>query len=229
MIDSGQNITADLDIEPLLSPISSPPSPFAYRANVSNYLPFTHLDDDKEAEDNNDHDDEKENEPQNIEVLTGQRNNRAWARTVPLPQGWTHTASDNKHNYPQGWNTRISNNNTAVVRNNRCLLARQLPTIFVTNHRWFFPKLRNFLEFMKTYELTLGIHSEIWEVKEKKQHQNKIEEALELEGVKYISNPRPDRRGGGAAITLIEGDFTLTKLEIGIPKGLEVVWGIVKP
>ena len=82
---------------------------------------------------------------------------------------------------------------------------------------------------MKTYELTLGLHSEIWEVKEKKQHQNKIDEALELEGVKYISNPRPDRRGGGAAITLIEGNFTLTKLDIGIPKGLEVVWGIVKP
>ena len=94
---------------------------------------------------------------------------------------------------------------------------------------FFFPKYRNFLELMKTYELILGLHSEVWEVKEKKQHLNKIEEALELEGVKYISNPRPNRRGGGAAITLIEGDFTLTKLDIGIPKRLEVVWGLVKP
>ena len=146
---SGKNITPDLDIEPLLSPVSSPPSPFAYRANISNYLPFTHLDDDKESEDNNDHDDEEENEPQNIEVLTGYRNNSGWALTTPLPQGWTHTASDNDHNDPQGWNTRISNNNTAVGRNNRCLLAKQLPTIFVTNHRSFFSKIP---QLSRTYE-----------------------------------------------------------------------------
>ena len=82
---------------------------------------------------------------------------------------------------------------------------------------------------MKTYNLTLGLHSEIWEVKEKREHQNKIEEALEMEGIKYISNPRPDRRGGGAAITLIEGEFTLTKLNVMIPKCLEVVWGLVRP
>ena len=82
---------------------------------------------------------------------------------------------------------------------------------------------------MKTLNLTLGLHSEIWEVKEKKTHQNKIEEALQLEGVNYISNPRPNRRGGGAAITLIEGEFTLTKLDVVIPKNLEVVWGLVRP
>ena len=50
-----------------------------------------------------------------------------------------------------------------------------------------------------------------------------------MEGIKHISNPRPTRRGGGAAITLIEGEFTLTKLDIVIPKCLEVVWGLVRP
>ena len=50
-----------------------------------------------------------------------------------------------------------------------------------------------------------------------------------MEGVQYTSNPRPDRRVGGAAITLIVGDFSLTKLNVMIPKGLEVVWGVVKP
>ena len=44
-----------------------------------------------------------------------------------------------------------------------------------------------------------------------------------MEGVKYISNPRPNRRGGGAAITLIEGDFSLTKLDVSVPGSLEVV------
>ena len=73
------------------------------------------------------------------------------------------------------------------------------------------------------------MHSEIWENKEKKDHLNKIEEAFEMEGVKYISNPRPKRRGGGAAITLIEGEFTLSKLDVICPSSLEVVWGLVKP
>ena len=54
---------------------------------------------------------------------------------------------------------------------------------------------------MQTRGLTLGLHSEIWEDKEKKEQQNKIEAALELEGIQYISNPRPNQRGGGAAIT----------------------------
>ena len=82
---------------------------------------------------------------------------------------------------------------------------------------------------MQTLDLTLGLHSEIWEVKENKTHQNKIEEALEIEGLQYISNPRPDRKGGGAAISLLAGSFTLTRLDSIVPKNLEVVWGIVRP
>ena len=56
-----------------------------------------------------------------------------------------------------------------------------------------------------------------------------LEEALEIEGIQYISNPRPDRRGGGAAITLLSGDLTLTRLDVILPKNLEVVWGLVRP
>ena len=82
---------------------------------------------------------------------------------------------------------------------------------------------------MKTYKLTLGLHSKVWEIKEKKDHQTKVEEAFELEGIQYISNPRPSQRGGGAAISLISGDFTLTRLEVLVPKNLEVIWGLVRP
>ena len=116
-----------------------------------------------------------------------------------------------------------------VRRSNKHLVAAQLPTVFVTNHRSLFPKFHNFVEVMKTLGLTLGLHSEIWEDRENKEHSNRIEEALELEGIKYISNPRPNRRGGGAAITLIEGEFTLTRLEVITPPSLEVVWGLVRP
>ena len=82
---------------------------------------------------------------------------------------------------------------------------------------------------MQTLNLTLGLHSEIWEDKENKNHKDKIEEALELQGIQYISNTRPVRRGGGAAISLMSGDFTLTRLDVLVPENLEVVWGLVKP
>ena len=106
------------------------------------------------------------------------------------------------------------------------ILASKVPTIFVTNHRYFFPKFHHFVKVMKTLDLTLGLHSKVWEDKEKKSHQDKLEEALELDGIQYISNPRPDRRGGGAAISLMTGEFTLTKLEVIIPKNFKVIWGI---
>ena len=82
---------------------------------------------------------------------------------------------------------------------------------------------------MKTLNLTLGLHSEVWEDKENKGHQQKIEQAQELQGIQYISSPRPNQRGGGAAISLISGEFKLTKLDVIIPKNLEVVWGLVRP
>ena len=77
------------------------------------------------------------------------------------------------------------------------------------------------------------MHSEIWEDKEKVAQAKTIEEALEIHGIQYISTPRPNRRGGGAAITLIsESPFVLTKLDIPVESGgqsLEVCWGLLKP
>ena len=154
-----------------------------------------------------------------------------WHYTCTIPEGWmdSNPGERRKDNdaLPAGW--KATKNNKTLTRDNRCLLASKLPTIFVTNHRSFFPKFKNFIDAMQTLDLTLGVHSEIWEDKESKVHQNKVEEALELEGIHYISNTRPDRRGGGAAISLMSGDFTLTRLDVKIPKNLEVVWGLVRP
>ena len=48
----------------------------------------------------------------------------------------------------------------------------------------------------------VAFHSEVWEKKEKKQHQYKLEELFEIDNIMYLSTPRPKQRGGGSAITI---------------------------
>ena len=79
--------------------------------------------------------------------------------------------------------------------------ALSLPNVMVTNHRSIFPKFNNLVDEILEKQMHLGIHSEIWQDKEKAAHANAIEEALEIHGIQYISTPRPNRRGGGTAIT----------------------------
>ena len=51
-----------------------------------------------------------------------------------------------------------------------------------------------------------------------------------MSGIQYISTPRPGaQRGGGAAIAVRAQQFTISKLNIQIPKSVEVVWGLLKP
>ena len=120
-----------------------------------------------------------------------------------------------------------------IRRDNRTVTALSLPNIMVTNHRSIFPKFQNLVDELLENEMHLGIHSEIWEDVRKAAHANTIEKALEIHGIKYISTPRLNRRGGGAAISLIsDSPFTLSKIDIPTPPGnnpLETCWGLVKP
>ena len=122
---------------------------------------------------------------------------------------------------------------TTVRRDNRAVTALSLPNIMVTNHRSIFPKFNNLVDEILELEMHLGLHCEIWENKENVAHANLIEEALEIHGIQYISTPRPNRRGGGAAITLIrDSPFALTKLDpscMSVDDSLEVCWGLLKP
>ena len=56
---------------------------------------------------------------------------------------------------------------------------------------------------------------------------------LEMDGLQYISTPRPKnakgRSYGGAAIVINKKKFSCERLNVVIPNGLEVVWGLVKP
>ena len=122
---------------------------------------------------------------------------------------------------------------TTVKRNNKAIVALTLPNIMVTNHRSLFPKFNNLIDELIENEMHLGLHSEIWEDGSNVAHKNKVEEALEIQGIKYISTPRRGRRGGGAAITLIaDSPFTLTQLHPSPLNGtdsLEVCWGLLRP
>ena len=53
---------------------------------------------------------------------------------------------------------------------------------------------------------------------------------LHMEGLKYISTPRPSsKRGGGAAIVVPIDKFNLEKLDVLIPHNLEIVYRLLRP
>ena len=95
---------------------------------------------------------------------------------------------------------RVSHLQT-IKRDNRAVTALSLPNVMVANHRSLFPKFGNLVDELIENKMHLGLHSQVWENMEKVAHANTIEEALEIHGIKYISTPRPKRRGGGVAIT----------------------------
>ena len=136
--------------------------------------------------------------------------------------------------YPQQqYTNRRTPCRTTVKRSNRAATALSLPNVMVTNHRSIFPKFNNLIDEILELDMHLGLHCKIWEDKENVVHANKIEEALEIHGIQYISTPRPKRRGGGAAITLIrDSPFVLTQLDptcMSVDDSLEVCWGLLKP
>ena len=49
----------------------------------------------------------------------------------------------------------------------KVLTAQSLPNIMVTNHRSIFPKFNSLVDELIECEMHVGLHSEIWEVKEK--------------------------------------------------------------
>ena len=119
-----------------------------------------------------------------------------------------------------------------IRRENKCVQALSIPATLVYNMRSIWSKLNSFSEDMIERAGDICFLSEVWEKSENKKHQSKIEEILEMKGISYISTPRPGaKRGGGAGIAfnLNQNLFTLSKLNISIPKPLEVVWGLLRP
>ena len=80
-------------------------------------------------------------------------------------------------------------------------------------------------------EENIGIvlHSEVWEKRNKKKHQRKIEELFEMHGMFYCSTPRPKRRGGGSEITCNAEEFNMKEIKMENPDNLEVTFALIKP
>ena len=120
--------------------------------------------------------------------------------------------------------------NITIRRDNRLLEAMSLPILSAYNMRSIWSKLDGLALDMEERDCDLAILSEVWEKKENIKHQNRIEELFEMKNTKYFSTARPGaKRGGGAAIAFRGNKFNLSKLNIAIPKPLEVVWGILRP
>ena len=115
-------------------------------------------------------------------------------------------------------------------RDNRLEQSDYLPIIAVSNLRSLIPKIGNFVQDMKERDIGVNLLSEIWEKPRKRKHRFKIDQMLHMEGLKYISTPRPPaRRGGGAAIVAPTSKFNLEKIDISIPHNLEICWGMLRP
>ena len=118
-------------------------------------------------------------------------------------------------------------------RHDKISTAINLPIIATYNVRSLIPKIQSLKNDILERSVSLAFLQEIWEQTDDKNHQFEIEKLLELDGLQYISNPRPkNAKGksyGGVAIVVDQSKFTCDKLNVLIPNNLEVLWALVKP
>ena len=110
--------------------------------------------------------------------------------------------------------------------------ALNLPIVATYNLRSLMPKFLSLKNDLLERSIQIGFLQEIWEQSDNRAFHFEIEKLLEINGLKYISAPRPKnakgRSYGGVAIVVNTKKFTLEKLNIFVPNGLEVVWGLVR-
>ena len=95
--------------------------------------------------------------------------------------------------------------------------------------RSLFPKLNGYKNDLIQREIGLSLLSEVWEKKGKRKHRVEIEKMLQIEGLKYISTPRPSsKRGGGCAIVANLSMYSMEKVEVITPKSVEVTYGLLR-
>ena len=160
------------------------------------------IEDDKGEEEE---EDEENNDPQDIPVLIS---------TARIPRTY-----------------EIRNKVIKVLRRDPRIEASGLmPTIGVTNFRSLGPKIKNVIVDILEREIDITLSSETWEKTSNRKLKCDIERMFEIDGLEFISCPRPSsKRGGGCAVIVNRRNFTVEKLQIEIPNKLEVVWCLVRP
>ena len=163
----------------------------------------------------------EDHEPERIQLTEQTGHHQTDVHPIPIVTSHRPTSSVSECRPPP---SRI-----IIKRNNKAVTAISLPNLWGANHRSLWPRLENTLDELVELQAHVGFHCEVWENKENKKHAIEIEKAYELRGVEYISTARPDRVGGGAAITLLrESPFSIKKLTPPNPRKLEVCWGMLK-
>ena len=145
---------------------------------------------------------------------------------------------DYSHNFPAPvWYEQVQKKKQfripvrkTIRRDSRLEKSCKLPVISVSNLRSLMPKVNSFIEDMHLRNIGVALLSEVWTKAQKKKDIFEIDRMLNMEGLKYISTPRPSaKRGGGAAIVAPIDKFSLEKLDILIPHNLEIVYGLLRP
>ena len=127
----------------------------------------------------------------------------------------------------------VATSPTNIGVSNRMTASASLPVIAVINCRSLQPKQKSLVEKFQNENFSIAILCEVWEKTGKKNlyFQSKVEEMLEIDGLKYIScGSRPSgKRGGGVAILIDSKKMTIENLQIHVPNNLEVLWAMVRP
>ena len=111
--------------------------------------------------------------------------------------------------------------------NEKSIQALSLPTNLSYNMRSIWSKIKNLANDLHERNADICFLCEVWEKSENPEHKAKLEELFEMHNIDYISTPRPGyKRGGGAAVAINTSKFSVTKLQISIPKPLEIVWAL---
>ena len=168
-----------------------------------------------------------------VDTITHNSNSNAryGNSTIPIVNNWSFKNRQNPPPWFEYYHPRknIKPVRKTIHRNNKLLEGLFLPTISVSNLRSLFPKVNGFKKDILEREISLALLSEVWEKKGKKKHKLAIEKMLQMEGLKYISTPRPSsKRGGGCAIVANLAQFSLEKIEVSIPKSVEVTYGLLR-
>ena len=110
-----------------------------------------------------------------------------------------------------------------------------IPKIATYNLRSLYPKINHLKTDILERSIDVSFLQEIWEPQrnDDSDFDFEIEKLFEVEGLQYISSPRPaNYKGvsyGGVALIVNSSKFQCKKLSVSVPKDLEVIWALAKP